>query len=398
MTPSARLLIGCALAVVVPAACLHFAASSERLAAGLSASPFGWPRVLVAHLVAAVPLGLAVAVRLRSLEPVNDAVRGLWLVAGAAVAGAGTQLGPALGEAVAGGGFDPGALCVLRAAFALALVLPWCVWATDSQVSGNPKAVAALGVALAVVPCGLYAEAVCAARTEQANDLLGRERVVRADAVVEGLVELGSERPVGGKSPPEMRKALAALLPKLRQAADRPPPPTAPPAARFNHAVLLIRVDRLAEAAEVLRPLADRSDTAALLLATAHRDQERWAESDEWFAGVLDRAMPRAATDPPSRDAALSALNGLAHNARERRRPADAERLLKRGLETFPERAADFHFQLGRHYADGGRHALAVEQFQTAAGLDAAKYGESAGRAIRSIRTATPACLVGRSH
>ena len=88
----------------------------------------------------------------------------------------------------------------------------------------------ALGVALAVLPCGLYAEAVTAARTEQANDLLGRERVVRADAVLAGLVELGSDRPVEGKSPAEVRKELAAVLPRLRQAADRPVSVTAPPA------------------------------------------------------------------------------------------------------------------------------------------------------------------------
>ena len=63
---TARLLLGCALAVAVPAALLHYTADDARLAAGLSASPFGWPRVLVAHFVTVVPLGLLLAGRLRT--------------------------------------------------------------------------------------------------------------------------------------------------------------------------------------------------------------------------------------------------------------------------------------------------------------------------------------------
>ena len=51
-----RLVIGMVLAVLVPTAVLDASAGEARRAAGLSAAPFAWRRVLMAHLAAAVPL------------------------------------------------------------------------------------------------------------------------------------------------------------------------------------------------------------------------------------------------------------------------------------------------------------------------------------------------------
>ncbi len=403
MNPTSRLLIGCALAVVVPAALLHFTAASERLAAGLSAAPFAWPRVLVAHLVTALPLGFIVTGWLRSIEAINDAVRGLWLAIGLGIAGLATLVGPPLGDTVSGGEFGAVPLLVLRTAFAFALVLPWCVWATDPPVTGtprvsNPGVLLGLGVGLALLPCGLYADAVVAARTEHARDLMHRERIVRADAVLTGLVELGSDRPIGKKLPAEVRKNVVATILRLRQAGDRPFPATAKPVDRFNRAVLMIQLDRLGEASAVLQPLVPGDDVAALLLATVYRDQERWAESDELFALVLEKLLPRAATDPAARGGALTALEGLAFNARADRRPADAESALNRGLEALPTHAAYFHFQLGRHYHDGGRPGLALEHLREAARLDPVAYAERVDQLVRQIQTSTHACMSWRSR
>jgi tetratricopeptide (TPR) repeat protein len=211
--------------------------------------------------------------------------------------------------------------------------------------------------------------------------------------VLTGLVELGSDRPVAQKPPAELRKALAAHIPKLRKAADHPLPPSAPPQARIERAALLIQIDRLDEAAALLEPLAPDGDTATLLLATVYRDKGRWAESDALYCGVLDRLLPRAQGDPAAREMCFTAVEGLAFNAREDRRPADAKRVLLRGLESLPSEAAYFHFQLGRHHADGGRPGLAIEHLRTAAALDPAKYGERAATLIRTNRASTPACL-----
>ncbi|WP_439624511.1 hypothetical protein [Gemmata sp.] len=394
-TSELRLVAGCVLAVAVPAAALHLSAPDPRLAAGLTAPPFGWPRLLVAHLVAALPLGLIAAQWVRSIPDANRATRGVWVAVGLAAAGAGAVSSPGLGEAVAGAGAV--AALVLRALLAVGLVLPWCVWATD-RPPGTPNAPRpglrfALGAGIALVPCGLYAEAVVAARTEHASELLGRERLARADVIVGGLIELGSELPVGGRSPAEVRDALAAALPRLRQAAEWPLPAAAPPAARLNRAVLLVRLDRSSEAAGLLEPLAVGNDTAALLLATVYRDLGRWAESDALFSRVLDAALPRAAGDPAALAACQTAIDGLAFNAREDRRPADVERVLVLGLGALPSRAAYFHLQLGRHHADGGRPFRAVEHLREAARLDPERCAGPAEKVLGAIRSSTPACL-----
>lgn len=389
------MVVGCLVAVAVPAVALHISADDARLAAGLTASPFGWPRVLVAHLVTALPLGFVVAQRLRSVEGINTAVRGLWVVVGLGVLGLGTLVAPAIGEGVGGGmGFVP--LLFLRATFAFALVLPWCVWAAE-RGGAHGKGVLAVALAIAVLPCGAYADAATAARTEQVQDLLKRERVVRADALLAGLVELGSDQPVTGKPPAEVRAQLAPRLARLRRDEGRQLPPKATPAERFNFALLMIQLERLGDAAAALEPLAPANDTAALLLASVYRDQERWAASDELFAGVFERRSPQYATDTAARDDCVVALNGLAFNAREDRRPADAERALTRGVEMFPDRAAGFHYQLGRHFQDIGRPARAVEHLRTAARLDPQQFADPAGRAIRGLESATPACLLWRA-
>ena len=211
-----------------------------------------------------------------------------------------------------------------------------------------------------------------------------------------GLCELGSDKPIESKSPAELKKALSAHLVKLRRIAEMPLPPSAPPVARIGRATLFIQLDHLDTAADLLQPLVPASLTATLLLATVYRDQERWAASDELFSAILEESLPSAETNPAARAACLTAFEGLAFNARADRRPADAERSLKRGLDALPADQAFFHFQLGKHYADGGRHFLSVEHLETAERLDPARYRESVGRLLRTIRTSTPACLPWR--
>src|SRR5262245_59119074 len=102
MNPSTwKLVLGIALAVVVPAGVLHALAGAERHALGLTIAPFAWPRLLVAHLAAAVPLGLVVARAVGQLGPARGSasVWG-WAAAGAGVAGLGALLVLALAAAL----------------------------------------------------------------------------------------------------------------------------------------------------------------------------------------------------------------------------------------------------------------------------------------------------------
>ena len=181
-----RLVVGAVLAVAVPAAVLHFATSDDRLAAGLPAAPFGWPRLLVAHLATALPLGLIVAGWVRALPAVKETTRGLWVALGFGWTGVFAVLSPGIGESVAASEFGPVPLLLLRSMLAVALVLPWCVAATDPPAGTRPMCrpgvAFGLGPALAVIPCGMYAEAFTAARSEQAAEIPGRARLLRAPA------------------------------------------------------------------------------------------------------------------------------------------------------------------------------------------------------------------------
>ncbi|MBA4191368.1 MAG: hypothetical protein C0467_25590 [Planctomycetaceae bacterium] len=395
MQSELRLVLGALAAVAVPAAALHFTTGEERLTAGLTAAPFGWSRILVAHLVTALPLGFILAGWVRSVPDLRESPRGWWVVGALAAIGLVLLVGPGSAEAVITGDLGPVAAIVLRSGLAVVLVLPWCVAALDPPPQGTrpvrPGAMLCLGACLAIVPCGLYANAVIATKTEQTTELLNRERLVLAEGQIEGLCELGSDRPVLNRSPGEVRVALAAAIPKLKQVAARPLSPTTSPATRLDRAILFVRLDRLDDAARLLESLVP-TDTVQLLLASVYRDQSRWSESDALYSEVLQKSITRAA-DSNAKSACLTAIEGLAFNARAERRPADAERVLQLGLAALPTEAAHFHFQLGRHYADGGRTGQATEHLRAATTLDPTRFREPVDKLMGQLWVATPACF-----
>jgi Tetratricopeptide repeat len=392
----ARFVCGLVLAVAVPAAALHALVPDDaRRAAGLTAAPFAWPRVLVAHLLFALPLGLLVARPLRTAARANDVPLGAWPVGAALALGAVALVSPGLADALSGGEFGEVPLLVLRALVALVLVVPWCAWAR-----AEPEPLARAGVAfavatgLALVPPALYASATTAARTASATEWLASGRVAKADRALAGLCELGSARAVARKPPGELRRALVRELERLEIDARYPLPPTAPPRARFARAEALIQLDRLDAAAELLEPLAGANVNARMLLATVDRDRGHYAASAAHYEAVLAVAVPDAARFPDARDTARLAFEGLAFCARADARPADAEATLSRALEALPADAAHFHFLLGRHYHDGGRPAKALEHLRRAVELDP-KLADRAAEIERAIRTSTPACALG---
>ena len=134
-----RLVLGLVLAVAVPAAIVHFAASDKRLVAGLTAAPFAWPRVLVAHLITALPLGLIVAGWARSLPAMNQIHRGLCVVLGLGWAGVFSALSDGIGDAIAVSEFGPVPLLLLRSLFALLLVFPWCLTVTEPTIGTGQR-------------------------------------------------------------------------------------------------------------------------------------------------------------------------------------------------------------------------------------------------------------------
>ncbi|HYH67060.1 MAG TPA: hypothetical protein VD866_20360 [Urbifossiella sp.] len=386
-------LLGAALGLLVPAAVLFVVTPDERSAVGMTAAPFVYPRLLAAHLAAAVPLGLVLAAR---VPPRDPAARARWVAAGVAAAVGVALIGPGLGDELAAGKVGAAPLLVLRTLLAAALVVPWCVAAaagTGTVEKPGQWEFAAAGL-LALLPPGMYAETLARARTASAEELLATGRPAKALPHLTGAVELGGDRKVEGKAPAEARRSADALVAQLRKGTAAGLPPTAPPAVQLRFAVALIQLDELDAAADRLRPLAATDDTAQLLLATVYRDQEKWADSDAAYEAALARLLPRAGADPAARRGCATAFEGLAHNARGAGRPAAAGAVYRRALAELPAEAARFHFLLGRHEHDGGRPAAALEHLRAAAELDPAGYAKSVGDFVAAIRSHTYGCVL----
>jgi len=369
-----RIFLGSTLAVVIPALLLHWAADPSRHRAGLTIPPFAWPRVLVAHLGSALPFAWLVAARFRKILDLSDSSAVLWIIAGLFAVAAGMIILPGIGQSLVASeaGFIP-ALC-LRATVAFGLILPWCM-AFGVRFSHPPSLWAlSVGVGLAIVPSGIYCQTVISNRTEVARDLLERERLAKARPLVLGLCELGSEEPLGPASPHQVLKYLDDLLPKLERTVAQVSSVPVSPSTRLQRATLLVRLDRLEEAAELLTPLAATDPTAALFLAGIYRDLNRWAESTELYTAALAHFSPQSPSDPNAAEMCRLALEGLVFICRQTNRHAEVERLLLRGLEVCPTDAAFFHYELGKHYAEIGRPAQAAYHFDEAARLDPTRY------------------------
>lgn len=392
------LALGALLAVTLPAAMLDLSAGAERRAAGLSAAPFAWRNVLVAHLTAALPLGLALAAWLRSQPLFAASARWPWAALG--VVSAGLLALASAPSAVMIVRSDPGALPLLclRSLLALLLVLPWCLAALGPGAAGraalpDQPLLLTVGLGLALVPCHLYVEGVILGRSQEAATLLAQRRLVRAEALIEGLCELGSQRPIGQRLPAELRPRLSGMLRQAREQLSAPFATSSAPAQRANRAILLVELERLDEAAALLEPLVPAHDGATLMLASVYSNQQRWAQSDRLYAALLEKQLSLVDRDSTLRSRCRAIFAALAENARLAGRPADAEAILYRGLEALPADAAHFHLLLGRHYHEAGRNGLALEHLQLAARFDRKNFGSAADELIQQIRTATPGCL-----
>jgi hypothetical protein len=357
-------------------------------------APFAWRQILIAHIASAVPLGLVIAGSSRLRRP----SAWQWGFIGLAVLAIAMAAFPAISSVTVDAAFGQEPQLLLRSLLATVLVLPWCFAAINlSPTPTSERSATALvaGIGLAVVPCGLYAESVMAGRSKEADDLLAQRRLVRADRVLVGLSELGSDRPVRNTAPADLRKRLASRVSALRQQADAPLPESIAAEPRIDRAIMLVELERLDDAAAVLSPLVPGDDTASEMLAAIYRDQKRWRQSDAVYAHILANSLPHAEMDPSARTRCRTAVEALVNNAEADGRSSDAEAVLQLALENAPSDGAHYHFLFGRHHQAAGRFALAQQHLREAVRLDSANYGKPADELFGHLRTSTPGCFAG---
>jgi tetratricopeptide (TPR) repeat protein len=381
--------LGAVAAVVAPAAMLHGLADGDRLSAGLTAAPFGWRRLLVAHLAAAVPLGFALAGR---LNPRPDGhVLGWFIAAVAATAFAPAAL-PSLAEALNEAGAGLLVRALVRSVASVILVTPWAGAAlTLARAGGAPSRwQVAAAVVLATVPPGVYAERLIETRSASLGTLTSAGRAVRARQLLGGLTDLA-----GDVGMTDRRRQLDQVIALAETLAAREPRPTAPVSARLTRAFAFIQLDRPGDTEAILAPLADSDSTAALLLGAAYRQWDRWADAERTYQRVLDELLPRVGRDPRVVDDCVTAYDGAAEARRNLGRPAEAARGYDEALQRLPGKRAYLHLQLGVHEADQGRSARALRHFAEATRLDASLEAMAAPH-LRRLQESTSSCWVPR--
>ncbi|HYT87270.1 MAG TPA: hypothetical protein VEL76_00990 [Gemmataceae bacterium] len=394
-------LIGAVLGVAVPLGALTAATGEEHRALGLMAAPFAWTRLLVVHLLATLPLCLLAAAVL------GRASRGAawgWGLLGVLAAG----LTVAAGASLAGGlglrqaGFTWAAL--VRCLWCLALQLPWCLMGRCLADGHAPAAVCGLrwprlvlAAVIAVAPPVLYARHLIEVQSQRAAEWLRADRLVAAQGLIEGLCDLGSSRPLFGRSPAEMLSELRQKIRQYSAATAVRLPERAPVRIRIDVARMLRALGRPVEAERRLTGIPETNVAAVLLRADLLQDLERWEESSRDYRRALALLAGLRPRDPRETawgiEERVAAYNGLASNARERWAYAEAEAVYREGLEKVPEAQAHFHFQLGRLYQNG-RPVEALRHLETAVRLEPVTYTEQARPLIDKIKRQTPGCLV----
>jgi hypothetical protein len=409
-------LVGLALAVVVPGLALAAAAGPEHRSLGLAVAPFGWPRLLVVHLLATLPLSLLAAKKGSGafFAPHDDAPpdtadaekaphpflawAGIWAALGAGLAWATVAAGAAVGEGLDREQADFSVRLAVRVLWCLGLQLPWCLLGQCLSVRAWPggprRAEGVLALLLAVAPPAVYAIGLIEAQTKKAGELLQGLRLTRARAIVAGLCDLGSAAALAGTPPPVLRREIVQAIRASTAALEHPLPEPASAEARVERARLLAVLDRLDEAARLLEPLADTDPAAALLRAAVLQDQRRWEESSRCYRRALVLLQEAPPSDPAALAGRVKAYDGLAFNARGRKAYREAEVAYHEALERLPAARAHFHFQLGRHHQLGGRPGPALHHLRTAARLDPGRFAEPARPLLDELTMHTPGCLL----
>jgi len=212
------------------------------------------------------------------------------------------------------------------------------------------------------------------------------------------LTEFGVSQLSTGENVKELRRQLEVRRGQCERQLRQPDSelvlsPEQQTQRQFDKGLNLYLLDRLAEAEPALLEIAPSHLRASLLLAVVLQDEKRWPHSDRWF----EHTMKLGAESPDANLGVLArsqAIDGLASNARQERRYADAVTAYRRGIEEIPQARPYFHYQLGRHFADGGRASEALAELRIAQELDESHIGKKAAKLIAELRRSTPGCVV----
>jgi tetratricopeptide (TPR) repeat protein len=383
MSRSLSLLLALLFSVAIPAILLHASAGDSRLEAGLTAPLFAWPRLLFAHLVAALPLSVAIVSRLANAWGFKTRrIAGLLLVL--IFWGMLQPLAETLNDLESG--FTIRTL--LRTLFAVATV-SGCLLLTTRQLPPVSLGTTMATLALASLPPGAYTARLIEARGTDFETFSKSRRLVKAETCLQGLCDLGSTREYG-------KRTVYALLPLLRKEIDKlerltgtPLAETAPLDAKTQRVFQLVELNRLTEAEEILNQLSPGERPVELGRLVIQRERENWAELEASSRRLIESLAHDSTSD---RTLLELAYENLSESLKNRQLHRELEAMLAEAEKTLPARAGSFRFQLGLHFANRGQTENALQAFAEAEQLDP-KLHSVIEPQRRRLKTNTFSCL-----
>lgn len=373
---------------------------------GTPVGPFGFTALAIVQLLAIWPAADAFAALYAPRSPARRGVAIAMLTVAVVLGGATFALGNEFWLQLQGARSIDFALGWLaRGLWGTALVLPWCfaarcLFPDDPTAPEAPRLrdrvmtfLCAALVALAI-PSG-YAKYLFRQQTRALEAQLQEGRYDGAMELASRLAIAGSDQRIGELSIQSVRAELARTLTAYRAQLAAPIPSNATADQRVQRAALHAALGEYEAALRIIAPLTASHPNAELLAASVLDDLGRHADAAERYRAVI--ALVLKENSPRREQYLVPAYDGLAETLRDQRRIGEAEAAYLAGMRDAPAAAAHFHFQLGRHYALGGRPQAALASFQRAAELDPQQFGLDrleVQQQLRPLHEANPTCLL----
>ncbi len=372
----------------------------------LPVSPFGFRTLVIVHLLATWPLAWSIAELFVPGRRTNLVAGRISVAAGVALAAAVYAAGDAFWRAFTHD-LPPGfaLACLGRELAAFVLILPWCVaarflFASDADIAPSSTwTFLASGAVVAVAIPAVFADYHFRQQSTMMEQRLQEGRLAGLPVLAAQLEAAGSNQPVAGMPISRFHKQLTEQVAATRRTLQELLPANAPPDQVVQRAAMLATLGEQHTATDLLAPLAVDNAAAAVLLGSVLDDLGNHEDAVEQFRAAIKLLDSDAA--PNAVAMRVQAFDSLAETLRDQHEYAAAEQTYVDAIKAVPAAEAHFRFQLGRHYALGGRSLAALESFEKAAELAPAQFGldrPEVEKQIRPLREGTPGCLLPSSY
>ncbi len=360
---------------ILSATALSSVVDIDRWTIGVTASPFGWQRLIFVHCFASITLSWLIAEELSRLASDSSRrVLGLiFALTAMGIVAATVLVGARVAYALDSHTSSRLTRLLVRSLWPASIQTP--TYLAFLLLGGERTAIRysrpvlianfTLVLSVAVIVPFAYVIPLVAEQGTLADTLMDNQETARARRILQRLHDSGGTRSfsfvdanTGRRVQLSIDEALTIQEREIDRRHQRIFTLQKSPATLANRHELadhLVALEEIAEAKRVLNFIASSNSRAAMKLGKLLQQDGNWLESTKWLRRCLDQ-IENASSDAEDNSVIQSnAYTALAHNARQLKQYDEVERILLQAIERLPDRAAHFHAQLADHFEDGGR-------------------------------------------